>query len=103
MGIINYGKVTLFGNFEKARRYKNGKPRDWIDRDWKAIIPYPFEWRSKIGKVECDCVEVVEAYQPYLGSTWFHSKECATIKHLNKFPQMQNFMGDRDPNFIAQC
>lgn len=102
MGIIQTGKVTLFGNFEKARRYKNGKPRNWIDRDWKAIIPYPFKWRVKLGKVECDCKEVIESYQPYLGSTWYHEENCATMQHLRKYPQMENFMWDRDPRVIAQ-
>jgi hypothetical protein len=101
MGIRTNGKITLFGNFETARRYKNGKPKNWFDRDWKAIIPYPFKWRAKLGKVECDCKEVVEAYQPYYGSTWYHSKECATIKHYRKYPQMANFIWDTDPNVIA--
>ena len=82
------------------KRYKNGKPKDWFDRDWKAIIPYPFKWRAKLGKVECDCVEVVQAYQPWYGSTWYHSDECAIMKHYNKYPQMGNFI-EGSPVVIA--
>jgi hypothetical protein len=101
MGIINHGKVVLFGNFTTARRYKNGKPKNWMDRDYKAIVPYDFTWRTKLGKVECDCKEIIEAYQPFYGFTWFHSEDCACMKHLRRYPQMQNFMADYDPKVIA--
>lgn len=102
MGIITDGKIVLCGNFSKAKRYKNGKPKDWFHRDWKAIIPYPFKWRTKLGKVECTCKEVVEAYQPYYGSTWYHEDECAIIKHYKKYPQMQNLYPDFSFEVIAQ-
>jgi hypothetical protein len=101
MGMISNGKIIIHGNFERPRRYKNGKPKNWIERDWKALIPYPFKWRTKLGEVECDCVEVVEAYQPYYGSTWYHSEECAVMKHYRKYPGMENFMWDRDVRVIA--
>ena len=104
MGIITNrdGTVHILGNFTKARRYKDGRPRDWIDRDWKAIIPYPFKWRTKLGKVECTCVECIESYMPYYGSTWYHEENCAITKHIRKYPQMLNFMWDYDPMVIAQ-
>lgn len=100
MGIIDTGKIVMIGNFTKAKRYKNGKPKDWIDRDWKAIIPYPFKWRTRLGKVKCDCKEVIESYQPYYGSIWTHSEECSMMKHLNKYPQIHNLI--QVSNVIAQ-
>lgn len=104
MGLIVAGNVTLFGNFTKPRRYKtkDGRPRNSFDRDYKAIVPYTLNWRAKLGKVECDCVEMIEAYQPYLGFTLFHEDRCAIMQHYRKYPQMQNFMWDRDPHVIAQ-
>lgn len=104
MGIIDYGGVLLHGNFEKVRRYKtkDGRPRNWSDHDYKALLPYPFKWRSKLGKVECDCKEVIEAYQPYYGFTYYHEQACATMKHLFRYPQMENFMPEYDPRVIAQ-
>lgn len=63
---------------------------------------YPFKWRSKLGKVECDCKEVIEAYQPYYGFTYYHKDACATMKHLRHYPQMENFMYEWDPRVIAQ-
>ena len=103
MGVITDGKIYIHGNFSEPKRYKNGRPKNWFNRDYKAIVPYPFKWRTTLGKVECDCVEIVEAYQPYYGWTYFHSKECAVIKHYNKYPQMENFIGYyRDVNVIAQ-
>ena len=100
MGMISNGKITMVGNFTRPKRYKDGKPKNWMDRDWKAIIPYPFEWRAKLGKVECNCKEVIEAYQPYYGSTFSHSDDCAVMVHFRKHPQMQN-IGDFDPNPMA--
>lgn len=100
MGLISNGNITIIGNFTKARRYKNGRPRDWIDRDYKAIVPYPFKWRAKLGKIECDCIECVEAYQPWYGSSWYHSDECSIMKHYRKYPQMSNFVDP--PSRIAQ-
>lgn len=90
MGCIVNDKMAICGNFSTAKRYKNGKPHDWIERDWKAIIPYPFKWRTKLGKVKCSCVEVVESYQPWYGSSWYHEDKCAIMQHVKKFPQMKN-------------
>ncbi len=101
MGMISNGKITMIGNFTKPRRYKNGKPKNAWNRDYKAIIPYPFKWRAKLGKVECDCKECIKMYQPYYGSTWIHSDECAVMKHYKKYPQMNN-LWDMAPEIIAQ-
>jgi hypothetical protein len=100
MGLISNGKVTIIGNFEKPKRYKHGRPKDAFDRDYKAIIPYDFEWRATLGKVTCDCTECIEAYQPYYGFTWYHMPECAILKHYNKHPQMAN-LGIYYPDVIA--
>lgn len=99
MGLIQYGSATILGNFTKARRYKNGRPRNWIDRDYKAIVPFDFKWRTKLGKVECDCVEVIEAYMWY-GWNYYHSNECAIMKHYRKYPQMANL--GVDPSCFAR-
>lgn len=52
--------------------------------------PYFFKWREKIGKIECDCKEVLETYMPYYGCTWYHSQECALIKQLKDKPHLKN-------------
>jgi hypothetical protein len=104
MGAIQFGGAIIHGNFERVRRYKtkDGRPRKWWDRDYKAVVPYPFKWRSKLGKVECDCKEIIESYQPYYGFTYTHEDNCATMHHLRRYPQMENFMYDNDPRVIAQ-
>lgn len=99
--MIHTDGMVMIGNFSKARRYKNGRPKN-PDRDYKAIVPYDLKWRAKLGKVECDCKEMIEAYQPYYGFTLFHGPDCAIRKHLKKYPQMQNFLWERDPAVIAQ-
>lgn len=74
------GALSIIGNFAKPRRYKNGKPKDWIHRDYKAIVPYDLKWRHKTKRHTCTCKEMIEAYQPYYGFTWYHSKECDFAK-----------------------
>lgn len=104
MGSISNGKVHIIGNFEKPKRYntKDGyPPGDWFERDFKAIVPYDFEWRATLGKVECDCKEMIASYMPYYGFTWLHMPECAILKHYNKYPQMAN-LGIYYPDVIAQ-
>ena len=103
MGAIFGDGIIIHGNFSQAKRYntKDGRPPNWHERDYKAIVPYPFKWRSKLGKVVCDCKEVVEAYQPYYGWTIYHEDDCATMKHLRRYPQMENFMWNYDPRVIA--
>lgn len=90
--MIGNGKIVICGNFSKARRYntKDGRPHKWFERDYKAIRAYPFQWRTKLGKIECDCKEVIEAYQPYYGFNVYHEDNCAIMKHFRAYPQMQN-------------
>lgn len=94
MGVISNGKIIMTGNFEKPRRYKNIRPKDWFDRDYKAIIPWDNmfkDWkRPTLGKATCNCKEVIECHQPYYGRTWYHADECAIVKHMEKYPQMLN-------------
>jgi hypothetical protein len=90
MGLIEYGNVTILGNFTKARRYKSGRPRNWTERDYKAILPFDFKWRAKLGRVECTCTEYVETYQPWYGFNCYHMDDCAIMRHYRKHPQMAN-------------
>ena len=90
MGVITDGKIYIHGNFTKAKRYKNGRPKNYFDRDYKAIIPFNFKWREKIGKVECTCVEILECYQPYYGWDWYHEDKCALIQLIKQKPQLTN-------------
>jgi len=71
---------------------KNRKPKNWIDVGYTIKVPFEFKWRGKLGKVKCDCTEVTENYQPWYGFTWYHSDECAMMKHLDKYPQMENLI-----------
>lgn len=102
MGVISNKEGTIFihGNFAKV---KKGRPkRNPYDKEYKAIVPFDFKWRAKLGRVTCDCKEVLECYQPYYGFTFYHSDECAIAKHLKKYPQMLNFFWESDPMCIAQ-
>jgi len=87
MGCIDNGKVVILGNFAKITKKK---PKDWWDKDYKVMVPYPFKWREKIGGIECDCNEVLECHQPYYGCDWYHSEECALIKRIKEKPQLMN-------------
>ncbi len=95
--IIGNG-VAICGNFVKPTKRK---PKNWIERGYKIIVPFTFKWRANLGKVVCDCKYIHEHYQPWYGFTWLHSEECATMKHLKKYPQMQNFFWEYDPKVIA--
>lgn len=72
-----------------------------IDQPYHVLVRYPFTWRVKLGKVECDCEWVREWYQPWYGTTWLHSDDCAIMKHYRRWPQMENFMWDRDVTVIV--
>jgi len=96
MGSIYGNGIHINGNFAKITKRK---PKRW-DKDYKIIIPYPFKWRDKLGKVECDCKEVMESYQPYYGRTWTHSDDCAMMKHLRRYPGIANLIEVSD--IIAQ-
>jgi hypothetical protein len=78
-------RFVIHGNLKVTKR----KPRD-INRDYKIMRPYFFKWREKIGKIECDCTEVLEAYMPYYGCTWYHSDDCALIKQMEAKPHLWN-------------
>jgi hypothetical protein len=41
MGAIYGDGIVIHGNFATARRYKtkDGRPKNWHDRDYKAILP----------------------------------------------------------------
>jgi hypothetical protein len=96
MGCISNGNITILGNFTRARRYKtkDGRPKNWTERDYKAIRLFDFKWRAKLGKVECTCKEYIEAYQPWYGFNCYHSDDCAILWHYRKHPQMANFGSD---------
>lgn len=96
-----FNGIHISGNFNKLTKRK---PKNWIENGYKIIVPFKFEWRHKIGKVECDCVECEEHFEPWYGISWYHSKECALIKYINSRPQICNlnqYYG-RDLSLIAQ-
>lgn len=100
MGVYTNG-IHLSGNFCKLAKRK---PKNWINKGYKIIVPFKFNWRHKIGKVECDCQYCEEHFEPWYGISWYHSKECALIKYINKRPQICNlnqYYG-RDLSLIAQ-
>ncbi len=95
MGLKIFGDVVMLGNYAKIRK---GRPKN-IDKEYKAIVPFDFKWRATLGRAECDCVECLETYMPYYGYNWYHSDDCAIMKHFRKYPQMQNL--GIDPSLIA--
>ena len=100
MGIYWNG-IHISGNFCKPTKRK---PKNWIDRGYKIIVPFKFKWRHKVGNVECTCTHCEEHYQPYYGTSWYHSKECELVKHIEKRPQILNLnqYWDWDYTMIAQ-
>ncbi len=78
------------------------RPKDFMDSGYRMVVPYKFKWRESLGRVECDCKKMIEYFEPWYGYTFYHSEECAMMKHLKRYPQMENFMWDRDPRVIAQ-
>ena len=68
----------------------NKKPKNWIDVGYTIKQPYPFKWRVKIGKLECDCKECLQNYQPWYGFTYYHSDDCVLMKRLKANPQLEN-------------
>lgn len=82
-----YNGIHISGNFNKLSMRK---PKNWIERGYKILVPYRFRWREKIGKVECDCKECEEHYQAYYGISWYHSKDCAMMKYVDAHPQILN-------------
>jgi hypothetical protein len=96
-----FNGAHIIGNFNKLTKRK---PKNWIERGYKIIVPYKFKWRHRIGKVECDCKYCEEHYMPYLGIIWFHSKECALMRYIDARPQIQNLwqFAGRDLRVIAE-
>lgn len=86
MGITGQG-FHISGNFNKLTKRK---PRNWIDKGYRIIVPYKFKWRDKIGNTECDCKEIEEHFEAYYGASWYHNDECALIKKINARPQICN-------------
>ena len=81
--------MSICGNFVKPTKRR---PKNWFERGYKIVVAYPFKWRAKLGKVECDCKEVEEHYQPWYGYSWFHLPECAMMKHLHRYPGITNLI-----------
>lgn len=81
--------IAICGNFNELTKRK---PKNWIERGYKIVIPFNFKWRDKLGKVECDCAEVEEHYQPWYGFSWYHLKSCAIVKHVEKYPGILNLV-----------
>ena len=95
MGLLLGNGIAICGNFAQARRYKtkDGRPRDWFDKDYKAIRTFDFKWRDKKCGITCTCTEIIESYQPYYGWDYFHMDDCAIMVYYKKYPQRFNFTG----------
>lgn len=87
MGLEIFNNVIICGNFAKVTKRR---PRNWVDKDYKIIVPFRFGWRHKLGNVECNCNTCYEHYQPYYGYSWYHMEDCAILKHLEKHPGIAN-------------
>jgi hypothetical protein len=96
-----YNGAHISGNFNPVTKRK---PKNWIERGYKIIVPYWFKWRDKIGSIECDCKVCEEHFMPWHGWTWIHSKECALMKYIERRPQIQNLWqyAGRDLTVITQ-
>ncbi len=66
------------------------KPKDWIDRGYTILAPFKFKWRVTIGKLTCDCKQVIENYQPWYGFTIYHSDECVLMQRVRAKPWLEN-------------
>lgn len=99
MGCIGNGKVVIIGNFAPVTK---NKPKD-PDADYKVMVPYRFEWREKIGSVECNCKEVLECYQAYYGWDWYHSDSCALVVLVKNKPQLLNLWCYSHLPFLASA
>ncbi len=95
-----YNGIHINGNFKKITKRK---PKNWIENGYKIIVPYQFKWREKIAGVQCDCTVCEEQYSPYYGVDWYHLKDCALMKFIDKRPQILNLWqySNRDMKMIA--
>jgi hypothetical protein len=96
-----FNGIHISGNYNKLTKRK---PKNWIDKGYKIIVPFTFKWRHKIGKVKCNCKFCEEHYQPWYGVSWFHSKDCAMMKYIDSRPQICNLKQyhGRDLSLIAK-
>ncbi len=96
-----FNGAHISGNFNKLSKRK---PKNWVDNGYKIIVRFDFKWRHKIGKVECDCKVCEEHYQPWYGTSWFHSKDCTLMKYIDSRPQICNLIQycGQDLSLIAQ-
>jgi hypothetical protein len=74
-----------------APDFVTDKPTD-IFQDYQMLVPYKFNFREKLGKVECDCTEVIECYRSWIGLCWSHHPDCAIEKHLRRYPGIYNIV-----------
>jgi hypothetical protein len=77
----------------RAPGFVTEKPTD-IDQGYRMLVPYPpkLKYREKLGKVVCDCTQVIEMYRPWIGLSWSHHPDCAIEKHLRRYPGIYNFV-----------
>ena len=87
MGCLVGGGGAICGGIAKLTKRK---PKNWFDDGYTIFVKYPFKWRVKIGKVECNCKKVEEHYQPYYGRSWFHTEDCLLMQLVKKRPQLLN-------------
>jgi len=82
-------EVSILGNFAPLTR---GVPEnhDFVEDEYKAVVPFKFKWRDRVGKVECTCTEVIESYMPYYGFHWQHTDGCALMRLVKEKPQLLN-------------
>ncbi|KKC33304.1 hypothetical protein WH91_09775 [Devosia psychrophila] len=98
MTCIHSNELYLCGNF---RPYAVGRPKNWIDMGYKMIVPFKFQSRDKLRKATYTCTEVKEYYQPCYVTHGITVMSARFAKHLERHPDIQNFMWDRDPLAIG--
>lgn len=86
---VQYGNAIVCGSYPKLTKRK---PKNWFDKGYRIRIPYPFKWREKLGKVECDCATVIETYRIWYGFDITHDENCAIEKHVRRYPGILNFI-----------
>jgi hypothetical protein len=74
-------------------------PENWAETGYKILVLYKFSFRHKLGKIECDCKEIIEHYQAWYGITWYHEKNCSLLKYANKYPQIGNLWQFAETDF----
>lgn len=87
MGCIRNEHISISGNFAglTVRR-----PRNWIGKDYKILVPYKFKFRDAIGSTTCNCTYCEEHHSPYYGMKWYHMPDCAYVKRFEQNPRLHN-------------